>query len=212
MDVNWRIRDLFPDLSDDILSALRLFHVELLRFNQSISLISTFTEKNADILHFYDVIKASEFITKDTPGLTELYNFSSGNGLTGIIFAILNPKVKVNIVVEDQRKAEFVKHIVARTQLQNVLVMNIKPDALSVKGPTVNVGRDFSNLARTLLLGNKILSAGSVFYSLKGPDWFKELTALPSQISSTWNNDMAYEHELPEALGARVVIKSLKTS
>lgn len=212
MDVNWRIRDLFPDLSDDILSALRLFHVELLRFNQSVTLISTFTEKNSDILHFYDVIKATDFISKDNPDLKELYSFSSGNGLTGIIFALLHSDVKVNIVVEDQRKAEFVKHVVARTQLQNVLVMNLKPDSLSVPGPAVVVERDFSNLARTLLLGNKILAAGSIFYSLKGADWFKELASLPSQISSTWNNDMAFEFELPEALGSRVVIKSVKTA
>lgn len=212
MDANWRIRDLIPGLSDDILSSLRLFHIELLRFNQTLTLISAYTEKNADILHFYDVIKAVEFIAKDCPNLKELYNFSSGNGITGIIFAMFNPKVKVNIVIEDHRKSEFVKHIVARTQLQNVVVMNIKPDNIKINGPSINVGRDFSNLARTLLLGNKILSTGSTFYSLKGSDWFNELAALPSQISSTWNNEMAFEIELPEALGPRVVIKSVKTS
>jgi len=212
MDANWRIRDLIPGLSDDTLSTLRLFHIELLRFNQTLSLISTFTEKNADILHFYDVIKGAEFIAKDNANLKELYNLSSGNGITGVIFAILYPNVKVNIVIEDHRKSEFVKHIVARTQLPNVVVMNIKPESLSIKEPTVVVGRDFSNLARSLLLGNKILPAGSTFYSLKGADWFKELASLPSQISSTWNNDMAFEFELPEALGPRVVIKSIKTS
>lgn len=212
MEAPWRIRDHFPALGEEILSNLRLFHVELLRFNQSVSLIPTFTEKNSDLLHFYDVIKACEFISKDNSSLKELYNFSSGHGLTGIIFAMLNTNTKVNIVVEDQRKAEFVKHIIARTQLQNVLVMNIKPDNISIKGPAVCAGRDFSNLARTLLLGNKILDPKSVFYSLKGADWFKELTALPSQISSTWNNDMAKEYELPERLGPRVVIKSVKIS
>ena len=212
MESQWRIREHFPNLSDDTLSMLRLFHVELVRFNQTLSLISTFTEKNADLLHFYDVIKASEFITKDCPNLTEIYNYSSGNGLTGVIFGILNPNVKINIIVEDARKIEFVRHVVARTQLANANIINSKPDSLSIKGPSVNITRDFSNLARTLLLGNKILDPGSTVYSLKGADWFKELTALPSQISSTWNNDMAFEYELPESLGPRVVIKSVKTS
>ncbi|MES2768417.1 MAG: RsmG family class I SAM-dependent methyltransferase [Bdellovibrionota bacterium] len=210
MDTQWRIRDHFPNLTDDLLSTLRLFHVELMRFNQTLSLISTFTEKNADLLHFYDIIKASEFIIKDNPTIKEVYNYSSGNGLTGIIFGILNPQIKINIVVEDQRKLEFVKHIIARAQLANVHILNLKPDNLSIAGPSVNITRDFSNLARTLLLGNKILAAGSMIYSLKGADWFKELTALPSQISSTWNNEMAFEYELPEALGPRVVIKSVK--
>ncbi len=212
MDVQWRIRDHFPNLSDDVLSTLRLFHIELMRFNQTLSLISTFTEKNADLLHFYDIIKASEFIKKDNVEIKEIYNYSSGNGLAGIIFSILNPTVKVNVIVEDHRKIEFVTHIVARAQLSNVQIMNLKPENLSIKGPSVNITRDFSNLARTLLLGNKILSAGATIYSLKGADWFKELTALPSQISSTWNNDMAFEYELPESLGSKVVIKSVKTS
>lgn len=212
MEASWRIRDHFSNLSDEQLSTLRLFHIELLRFNHSISLISNFSEKNADLLHFYDVIKATEFIVKDMPNLKEVYNFTSGNGISGVTFAILNPHVKVNIVVEDERKSEFIKHIVARAQTTNVSLLITKPDNLAIKNPAVVISRDFSNLARTLLLGNKILPVKSTIFSLKGADWFGELASLPAQISSTWNNEMASEYELPEKLGARVVIKSTRIS
>lgn len=212
MEAPWRIREYFPELSDDIISRLRIFHIELLRINQSLDLVSNATEKNTDIIHFYDSIKASQFIVKDNPGLKEIYDFGDGNGFAGIVFGILYPEIKVHLVEQDFRKADFLKHIAARTQTENVDVMNIKPDSLNIKVPAVVMSRGLTNLARIMLLGNKILQKKSIIYSLKKDDWFAELSALPAQISSTWNNDMATEFELPETLGVRVIIKSVKTN
>lgn len=212
MSASWRIRDHFPHLSDDVISNLRLFHVELLRVNQSLDLISNTTEGNADLLHFFDSIKASEFIAKDNPGLKEIYDWGTGSGFPGIVFAILNPTIKVHLVESDVRKADYLKQTIARAQITNAAVMNIKAENLNIKGPAVIMSRGLSNLARTLLLGSKTLEKKSILYSLKNDDWFSELSILPSQISSTWNNDMACEYELPESLGVRVVIKSVKIS
>jgi 16S rRNA (guanine527-N7)-methyltransferase len=210
--MEWRIREYLPNLSDDLISSLRLFHTELLRLNQRLPLISNYTDKNADLLHFYDSIKASEFIVGENPQMTEVYDFGSGNGFPGIVMAMLYPQIRVNLVEGDVRKSEFLRHIIERTETKNVFLMNIKPDEINIKKPAILMSREMANLARTLILGNKVLKVDSVFYTLKGPNWFQELTALPSQISSTWNNQMAFEYELPEGLGTRVIIKSIKTS
>ena len=212
MQSEWRIRDLINDLSEEVLSTLRLYHVELLRMNQKLNLISGFTEKNADVLHFYDAIMSCRFIASENKDLKEIYDLGSGSGFPGIIFAILFPNIKVRLVESDDRAAEFLRHIVARTEIQNAEVLGVKAENLSIPASAVVMCRGFSNLARTLLLGNKILPTGSTVYSLKGADWFAELSALPSQISSTWNNDMAYEYDLPFSLGPKVVIKSKKMS
>ena len=212
MEASWRIRDHFPNLADDIISNLRIYHLELLRVNQSLDLIPNINDRDADLVHFYDSIKATEFIVKDNPTVTEIYDFGSGNGFPGIVIAIMNPSIKVNIVEADVRKADFLKLIATRVQLSNLNILNTKAESLSFKAPAVVVSRGLSNLARTLLLGSKVLQKGSILYSLKSDDWFSELSILPSQISSTWNNDMAFECELPETLGIRVVIKSVKIS
>jgi len=209
MDAEWRLRELCPNLSDDILSALRIYHLELLRFNQTLNLVSNFTEKNADIIHFYDSVKACEFVIGETPQAKEIFDFGSGNGFPGIVMAILRPQVKVNLVDSDERKCEFLKHIVARAQLTNVKVMQMKVEDVKTSEPAIVITRAFANLARTLLLSNKILKKDSRVYSLKGPDWFSELASLPNQLCSTWNTEMAYEYELPNALGNRVLLRSV---
>lgn len=211
MEGQWRIRDYFPEISDDALSALRVFHIELLRYNQKLNLISNFTEDNADLLHFYESIKSSQFMMKDNPDMKEIYDFGSGNGFAAIVFAILFPNVKTNIVEGDLRKAEFLKHVIARTQLANTTVLNVKAESLNIPGPGVVMSRALANLARTLLLGSKILEKGSKIYTLKGDEWFGELAALPPQISSTWNTEMVQEYVLPESLGNKVLIRSIKT-
>jgi 16S rRNA (guanine(527)-N(7))-methyltransferase RsmG len=209
--MEWRIRE-YLKLSDELISSLRLFHTELLRLNQRLPLISHYNDKDADLLHFYDSIKASEFIIKENPDMTEIYDFGPGNGLPGIVMAMLYPNITVNIVEGDSRKSYFLQHIIDRTELKNVFLMNINPDEINIKKPAILMSRGMANLGRTLILGSKVLKEGSIFYTLKGGNWFTELTALPAQISSTWNNEMAYEYELPESLGTRVIIKSIKIS
>jgi 16S rRNA (guanine527-N7)-methyltransferase len=210
--MEWRLRNYFPEITDEISSSLRLFHVELLRFNQKINLISTYTDKDSDILHFCDSIKAARFIVGDQPNLKEIYDFGSGNGFPGIVLAILYPEIRVNLVEADERKAEFLNHISERAELSNLSVLNIQPDDINIIGPAIVVSRGMANLARTLIVGIKVLEEGSVLYTLKGSDWFSEFTALPPQISSTWNNEMAFEYKLPEGMGDRFVIKSVKKS
>lgn len=211
MEAKWRIRNYFPELSDDILSALRLFHVELLRFNQKLNLISNFTEDNADLSHFYESIKSSQFIMQDNPGLSEIYDFGSGNGFAAIVFSILFPDIKTNIVESNGRKSEFLKHIIARAQLANANVMDMKADNIVLSKPGIVMSRALANLARTLLLGSKVLEKGSKIYTLKGDEWFSELAILPAPISSTWNTEMVAEYILPESLGNRVLIRSIKS-
>ncbi len=211
MEPKWRIRDHFSDLSDDTLSLLRLFHVELLRYSQELNLIPNYTEKDADLLHFYESIKASKYIQAENPDVKTYYDIGSGNGFAAAVFSILFPDLQVNIVEEDIRKADFLKHIVARTEVPNTNIMHVKPEKLTISGPVRVMSRDFANLARTLLMGNKILEKGSVVYCLKSDRWFTEVAALPAPISSTWNTDMVLEMDLPESLGHRVLVRAIKT-
>src|SRR5690606_4269060 len=117
----------------------------LLRYSQELNLISNYTEADADLLHFYESIKASEFIRNDNPKTQTFHDIGSGNGFAAVVFAILYPDIKVSIVEDDSRKADFLKHIVARTEISNVTVMQINPEKLVTKGPIVVMSRDYAN-------------------------------------------------------------------
>src|SRR6267154_6122106 len=91
----WRIRDYFKEVPDESLEYFKLFQVELLKFNQRLNLISVNSESNADIVHFYDCIKASQYLTGQLEDVETVDDFGSGNGFPGLIFSILNPKKKM---------------------------------------------------------------------------------------------------------------------
>lgn len=211
MEPNWRIRNYFQDLDDQILSALRLFHVELLRYNQKLGLIPPGTEKDIDVTLFFESISASRFIAKDS-GSNSVLQIGAANGFPGLVYSLINKDSQVTLAEEDERFCEFLRHMIARLEIKNVKVISGKLDQLKLQPNTVAFAKDVSNLARTLLLGNKIFSKGSKLYILKGTDWFSELASLPSQICSTWNTEMALEYDLPERKGIRVVLRSLKIS
>lgn len=185
--------------------------MELLRYNQKLGLIQPGTERDIDITLFYESIVASKFILKDSSSAAVVH-IGANNGFPGLVLSLLNKDVDVTLAEEDERFCDFLRHMIARLELKNTKVIGGKLDQLKLPQSTVAFAKDVSNLARTLLLGNKILSKGSALYILKGTDWFSELASLPSQICSTWNTEMALEYELPERKGIRVVLRSQKIS
>lgn len=207
--VPWRVRDYFKEIPDEKLEYFKLFQVELLKFNQRLNLISIATEANADIVHFYDCIKAVQYLSEQTADEETLYDFGSGNGFPGLIYAVLNPEKKVIFVDSDSRKSEFLKYMAARLNTQNVTVQNSRIEDLKL-GKKAAMCRGLASLARTLLLTRNCMQEGSIIYSLKGRNWFAEVTSLPHQICSTWNTEMAFEYTLPLAQGDRVILKSVK--
>ena len=207
--IPWRIREYFKDISDETLEYFKLYQVELLKFNQRLNLISVGTEANADIVHFYDCIKAVQYLSEQVADVETIYDFGSGNGFPGLIFALLNPEKKIIFIDSDSRKCEFLKYMAARLNTRNISVLNQRIEEMKL-GNQVAMCRGFASLARTLLLTRSTLEEGSIIYSLKGRNWFAEVTSLPHQICSTWNTEMAYEYILPLAQGDRVILKSVK--
>ncbi|MEK7356088.1 MAG: RsmG family class I SAM-dependent methyltransferase, partial [Bdellovibrionota bacterium] len=107
-----RFKKWFPDLDSGALERVATYSQELLRFNKTINLISATTIKNADAVHFADCVSACLVVEKHMVTNAPLYDFGSGSGLPGLVFAILFPKHKVVLVDRDQRKLEFCKHVV----------------------------------------------------------------------------------------------------
>lgn len=75
----WRVPLWFSDLPRPALEKLSLFHVELLRFNAAINLISSGTVTRADQIHFSDCILATQKMFLNTQA-TEIFDIGCGNG------------------------------------------------------------------------------------------------------------------------------------
>lgn len=205
-----RYQKWFPDLSPDMANQLGTYTQELLKFNKSVNLISATTIKTAESVHFADAVIAARLIEKNlTPGAA-LYDFGSGNGLPGLVFAILFPKLKVVLVDRDQRKLEFCKHVISACKLTNVSVQAGAVEDLP-DGSVMNaVSRGLAPLSRALLNTRKVVGRGGKYFQLKGDGWANELAQVPSQLFTYWSPSLIGQYRVPDSTTELSVVLATK--
>lgn len=207
--VNWRLNLWFKNLSDEQLNAFKMYHSELIRFNQHINLISPTTEKNADIIHFSDSLIAISLMFQDGFG-DRIYDIGSGNGMPGLILGILDKKRTVICIDKDARKIEFIKYISTSLKLKNIEAIQTKIEELKGEKIEYAVSRAFASVSKSLLITRKIFKSKGVFYQMKANTWINELSEIPSQLCSHWAPRLLGEYKLPITKVERSVIKSIK--
>lgn len=205
----WRVPQWFGSLPPVMLEALRKYHAELLKFNVKVNLISRNTERDADEVHFADCILAFEALKKVDLG-KQVYDIGSGNGLPGLVFAILDPTREYVLVEGDSRKAEFLKHIVHLLELKNVQIMNVRFETVQALSIQTGISRGFASISKTCLMSNKIFPVGGRFYHLKGTNWSTEIAEIPSQLISVWAPELVGEYSLPVSQARRAIVSTTK--
>ncbi len=183
---------------------------ELLRFNKSLNLISASTVGRADVVHILDAARAWSLVGPCIPANSLVYDFGSGNGLPGIVAAILAPGVIFRLVDRDQRKVEFLKHVVAALALNNVSV--IREDLREIRDRSVKFGisRGLASVANSLLQGRRMFESGGQFFMLKGEGWARELAEVQPQIFSDWSVEMMGQYRLPDSAADFVVLRGTR--
>lgn len=209
---HWRIEVWFPDLSLEIVKRLKVFREELIKFNRTLNLVSPKTIPMADAIHFSDSILGSRVIMQSNPRLSEIYDLGVGSGFPGIVFAILYPEVRVHILETDQKKSEFLRHILALTQTKNADVLNSKIDDLKDNSVAHVMCRGFASISKVILLLRRCVPKGGIVYHMKGEQWGMEVSEIPIQLCSLWAPGLVGEYRLPVGEMKFSVIKTDKIS
>lgn len=193
----WRIDQWFPDFDKVTLAKLRKFHTELMKSNKTADLISAKTAVVSDALHFADSILASRIIMRSFPKITSITDFGSGAGFPGLVFAIINPNIQMTLTDADQKKCEFLNHIIQSAGITNAKVIFTHIDKLPDNSVEFAICRGFLSITKTLLLSRKIVKKGGHVFHLKGEEWGVEVSEMPSQICSVWTPKLVGEYRLP---------------
>ena len=201
---HWRVPQWFPNLNKKTLDCLHAYHQELIRFNKRINLISPKTELDADAIHVSDAILAAGIILKHTK-MKEVYDIGSGNGIPGIIMAILAEDRPVRLVDSDTRKIEFLKHCIAKLNLKNCFATHARAETLGEGVISCGVCRGFASVTKTLLGLRKIAAPGCELFHLKGEAWAGEVAEVPAQILASWEPKFLADYTLPD-LGTKLSV------
>jgi 16S rRNA (guanine527-N7)-methyltransferase len=207
---NWRIKTWFTDLDDKTLEQLAKYFSELQKFNKVVNLVSAKTLYHADAIHFADSILSARIVSKKVNKSAYLYDLGSGNGFPGLVYAILYPDQKMCLMDSDERKCEFLKHIVDTLGLQNVVVQNKKIDTLPSNTIEQAICRGFAPLPKALLTLRKAVKKGAVVYHMKSEEWAIEVSQIPTQLCSLWQHEVESEYKLPIGDIKMFVVKTTK--
>lgn len=203
------INDWFPWLDSQKSERIKTFKTILLKFNDSINLISPNTVKNVDSVHFADCIMAGSFVIERL-GEKATYDLGTGNGFPGIIFGILSSEKKFMLVDRDVKKIEFLKHVVNELKLGNIAceVKNIGQDN-SLKCEQ-SVSRAMAPMGRVLKSSKNCFEKGGKIYLMKTPKWESELATDHVHLEKIWSWRVVHEYSLPQDDGKRVIIEATR--
>ncbi|MBX7230643.1 MAG: 16S rRNA (guanine(527)-N(7))-methyltransferase RsmG [Bdellovibrionales bacterium] len=210
-DVNWRLQELLQgDLTESAIECIRQYYLLITQFNRKINLISKHAVQDGDITQIYDCILGIKIILSASYSET-IHDIGSGNGLPGIIMAIMAPERQFRLVDVDERKVEFLKTVVSRLKLKNALI---------IRGPLENqkniqcaVSRAFSSMAHAVSIGDgAFLNQGSYFH-FKGKNWeneiFEGLTLCKGQ-KFNWMFEKVQDYEYPPLIPLRTITVARK--
>ncbi|MGE4131371.1 MAG: 16S rRNA (guanine(527)-N(7))-methyltransferase RsmG [Bdellovibrionales bacterium] len=205
----WRINKWYPELDPRVAKMAEAYHSELIKFNLKVNLISRNTEREADENHFADCLMGCQLIVNS--GIEgPVFDIGSGNGLPGLILAIMAPKAEVHLVESDTRKGEFMKHVIHFLGLENAKVLNLRLESLKKAELNAATTRGFATITKTLLSCNASFLKGGRIFHFKGPSWSREVAEIPSQIISQWKPELLGEYSLPNTQVRRVVVCTTK--
>lgn len=210
LEVNyWRIDEWFPDLNPTVRAGLKKYQEELIRFNKTVNLVSPKTLPLADALHFADSILASQLIGKSEK-ISDIYDFGSGNGFPGLVYALLHPATRVHLIEVDGRKSEFMKHVASVLQLKNAEVHIRAVESLPEHSVAFAMSRGFAPISKAILLSRKVFKKGGSYFHLKSEEWATEVGQIPTQLCSYWSPELLGHYRLPIGEVNFAVVKTVK--
>ena len=193
----WRIPKWFPDINSDLMGKLRAFHAELIHFNGRMNLISPRTEKTADLVHIADGILGSRAVLYLTDK-KEIYDFGAGNGIPGLITALLDPDRRIVMIDSDARKIEFLKHCSFRLGLKNCSVNHTRIEDLPDESVHCAISRGLSNISKSLILMRHAAANDCEYFHFKSESWSTEVAGIPSQVLAHWDIGDVSDYMLPD--------------
>lgn len=185
--LTFRLPEVFPNLAPEKILLLEKYFSLIIKFNDKLNLVSPKTISDMDMLHFADSIFSSKIVHKNTNKNNIIVDVGSGNGFPGLVYSILNNEQKVILLDSDQRKCEFLKHVVSILDLTNVDVINKDFNFFHKNNPELTnyMCRGFAPLNKAEKIFTDLLLGSKVYY-LKSDDWKNEIHDISSS-SRIWN-------------------------
>lgn len=178
----WAPEDKGFELSDDQLSKLAEYLELLERWNRVHSLTAVEGLENQVRIHILDALAVWPHLSErfgPRPAI-RVADVGSGMGVPGIVWAIVMPQWRFDLIERQQKKASFLRHVVSRLNLAErvkVLACDVR-QVPSEPGYDLITSRAFAALPDFLVVTDVIASSDTLWVAMMGKKEVSEHTLL----------------------------------
>lgn len=119
------------DISVKQQSQFQTYHESLIRWNRHINLTSPRALRDIERVHFWDSLSLVPILLPELDTNPKLIDIGSGAGFPGIPIKLVLPDIQLTLVEATNKKAEFLKWLVAHLGLRNVNVVAERAEKLA---------------------------------------------------------------------------------
>lgn len=169
--------DLPPEAQTKLMEYVQL----LIKWNQKFNLTAVRDFDNIITLHILDSLSVLPFIS----AVNTVLDVGTGAGLPGIPLAIARPDIHFTLVDSQQKKINFVQHVITSLQLTNVAAVWQRIESLQVNSPIdMVVTRAFASLSEFVNLVVRVCNSQTMIVAMKGRFELvqAEQTQLPDKV------------------------------
>jgi len=125
------IRGLQSVIPDDGSKRMQVtgFFNSILKWNSKINLTGARDLESLNNYHLPDVLAAAEVLRRT--GVKDLIDVGSGNGIPGLVLALLIPGLEVTLLEPRQKRAFFLRHEANRLKLENVRIAEKRAEQIT---------------------------------------------------------------------------------
>ena len=135
------------------------------KWNKTYNITAIRDLKQMIILHIIDSASVYRYLSGKT-----IIDIGTGGGLPGIIFAILNPDLKITLLDSSQKKTRFLRFVQRQMKLDNITVVCERVEKYQPKTSyDVVISRAFSEVGSYLSLAGHLCGSDGRVYAMKGP-------------------------------------------
>ncbi len=165
-----------------------LFHDFLTNYQKKTNMIGRGSINHIWIRHFADSAKLLEILLnnykKSDLGAKNICDVGSGAGFPGMVLAILMQEIKchpkITLVESNSKKCEYLDELRDLLRLK-LVILNDRAETIEKRFDIITA-RAVAPLKKLLPIVFKIKKKESLFFLLKGKNWYKEL----KEIKNDW--------------------------
>ena len=153
------------NLADSALNQLLAFVNLLEKWNKTYNITAIRDIEQMVIYHLLDSATVYRYLKGNS-----IIDVGTGGGIPGIIFAILNPQLKVTLLDSNQKKTRFVRYAQRQLKLTNITVVCQRVEKYQPQtGFDVVISRAFSEVGQFLQLAGHLCANDGEVLAMKGP-------------------------------------------